>query len=280
MVALIYGANYFIAKQVFPEVSPFALLGLRNGVASVFFLIWASFLPKEKIDRKDWPRILLSAVFGAIINQILFLWGLSKTSELNASVLMITSPIFVFLTAYLLKAESLSLRKVAGLVLSFGGALLIIMGGRSFSIDPQTVTGDLMIMANAASFGIYLVIMRPLMDKYRPITVMKWLFLIGALINVPLGFPSILATDWAHISGFAWMGTIYIIVAVTIFTFGLNAFAMLRVPASFAGIYIYLQPVIATVITAIIKPGILSVEKFVYIFLVFVGVALVTWKKR
>ncbi len=279
-VALFYGINYFVAKRVFPEVPPFALVALRSGFAALFFFLWAWMLRAERIERRDWPLVLVCSVFGVIINQIFFLWGLENTTEINASVLQITSPVFVFLAALVLRTERFVWQNGAGLVLAFVGAALIITGGLDFRFDTTHLMGDIMITVNAASYGLYLVLVKPLAEKYRPITVMRAVFGIGMLAHLPLGIPYLLRTDWAHLTPFAWGGVVYIIIAVTILTFGLNAWAMQRVPASYVGIYIYLQPVIATLLTAFTAPDALSWEKAGYMVLVFTGVGMVIWRRK
>jgi len=279
-VALIYGLNYFLARQVFAEVPPMALVALRSlfgGLAFMAILRWGT---RERIrSRADWGRLVLCGLFGAALNQLFFLLGLSRTVEVNASVLMTTVPLFVFLGAFVLREEVLTWRKALGLIVAGTGAVLLVLGGRRLSFGTDTLAGDLMITFNAASYGVYLVLVRPLMLRYHPFTVVAWVFTFGAILNVPLGLPSVLEVPWATLSAGAWWRVVYILLFVTVGTYGLNAWALGRVPASAVGIYVYLQPVIVTVMAFFWARDDLSSGKIFFMALVLAGVFAVTYKK-
>jgi drug/metabolite transporter (DMT)-like permease len=279
-VSLFYGLNYFIVKEVFREISPFGVLSIRSISGTLVFFLIARFLIHEKIrDRSDYLRLIVCAIFGISINQFFFLWGLSKTYEVNAAVLMITSPVFVFLIAWVIKAETLSWRKIGGLLLSFGGATLLVLGGRSLSFSPETLTGDLMIMLNALSYGTYLVLVRPLVVKYHPLTIIMWIFFFGAFINIPIGISDLASLEWGGLSQNTWLGVLYVIIFPTILAYSLNAWALTRVPSSYVGIYVYLQPVLVTGLSVVFARNTITVEKLSYILLVLLGVFFVTYTK-
>lgn len=283
-VALFYGINYFTLKGVFNEnYDSFALLAIRNIAGVSFFALFHYLFIKEKIkDRKDLGRLALCALFGISINQIFFLWGLSNTSKVHSSVLMITTPVFVFLVARLLSQETISLRKVMGLLLSFAGAVILILLGSKAggSTDDSTITGDLMIMINAASYGVYLVLVKPLVVKYNTFTIIKWIFIFGAIPNISLGIGPLMATDFSHLSFNAAFGIGWLVIFATFGAYFLNAWAMKQLPASSVGVYIYVQPVFVTLGAAILGSGEVNVEKIIMILLIFAGVYLVTQKRK
>lgn len=280
-VASIYAVNYFVAKAIFAEVSPFAVVAIRSmGSILGFWLIGYIWVPERIQERKDFVLLFVSGICGASLNQLFFFWGLSKTEEVNASVLMTFTPIFVFLTAYILRTEQMTLRKVIGLILSFLGAAMISLGGRHLNIENSTLVGDAMVLFNAAVYGVFLVIVRPLMLRYHIITVMKWLVLFGACINIPLGLPDILAVNWSMLPNEAIGSLIFIVLIVTLLAYTLNAWALQQVPSSAVGIYIYLQPVLVAAMAYFLIKGAMSMEKLSYIALVFVGVYLVTYRKK
>jgi len=279
-VAIFYAVNYFVAKRaVFDYIDPFALLALRSIAGGIIFGGIAIGLIREKIERKDWLRLMACGFFGIAINQTFFLLGLSKTVEVNAGVIMTLTPVFVFLIAWLFKQESLNVIKSLGLLIAFAGALLLSLGGRSLSYNPTHLQGDMMIAVNAASYGLYLVLLRPLSVKYNTLTLVGWVFLIGGCFNIPLGMPYLLELDWAGLPATAWLGTIYVIVFTTLLAYSFNAWALKRVPSSQVGIYIYIQPVLVTLIAAIGFQGSLNAEKIMYISLVLLGVFAVSWKR-
>jgi drug/metabolite transporter (DMT)-like permease len=276
-VALFYALNYFIAKRlVFSSLDPFALLALR-GIGGIFFFgIIGLGLIREKIARRDWPRLIACGLFGVFINQTFFLWGLSQTVEVNASVIMTLTPVVVVLLAWLLKEEKLNGLKLLGLLLSFAGAALLSLGERKVSLGGDTLLGDAMVMINASSYAIYLVLVKPLGARYNTFTLMGWLFVIGGSLSISVGMPALLQVSWASLPASALWGTLYVIIFVTILAYSLNLWAMKRAPASQVGIYIYLQPALVTIFSAFLISGSVTPLKLVYILLVFVGVFLVT----
>ncbi|MEL6631204.1 MAG: DMT family transporter [Bacteroidota bacterium] len=281
-VALIYALNYFIAKFVMDGfIGPFGMVAIRSIFATSFFILVSKLWIKEKIQsRADYYRLALCGLFGSALNQLLFFKGLSMTVEINASVLMITSPVFVFIIASLLRTEHITPIKIVGLIVSFGGALMLILGGRSLSFGSETLAGDLMVVMNASAYGVYLVLVKPLMHKYHPMTIVKWVFIFGAIIIIPVGTPELLEVDWANLSQDSILGAGYIVLFTTISAYSLNAFALKQVSPSAVGIYIYLQPVLVAILSVFWAANDLTLEKVLYMLVVFSGVFLVTYRKK
>ncbi|MDP5170624.1 MAG: DMT family transporter [Bacteroidia bacterium] len=281
-VALLYGGNYFVAKGVFDFLSPAGAVAIRTGGSALLLILLGTGMGRlvKVPPRKDIYRLILCAFFGAILNQNLFFAGLARTTEVNASVIMTTSPIFVFLVAYLARAEVLNLPKIIGLIVSFSGALLLSVAGRTIDLEADTLVGDLLVVSNACSYAIYLVLVQPLMKRYDVITIMAWIFGLAALINVPFGVPAIMAADWAAMDWTVYGRLAYLVLGVTVLAYSLNAYALKRVPSSQVGVYIYLQPVIVSVLAAFLPNKHIGWMQMLCMMLVFVGVALVTYGKK
>ncbi|MEO1448732.1 MAG: DMT family transporter, partial [Bacteroidota bacterium] len=191
-VAIIYSLTYFIVATVFEQIPPLGTVALRAAFALVFFGLILKFVIKEPIrERKDHIRLFFCGLTGIAINQAFFFWGLSFTVPIHASVLMTTSPLFVFIAAAILKTEKLTPLKIMGLGVAFAGALTLTVRGQDISMAPNMLLGDTMILINAASYGLYLVIVRPLMAKYKPLTIVFWIYLYGAMFNIPAGTPDL-----------------------------------------------------------------------------------------
>ncbi|MEL6670837.1 MAG: DMT family transporter [Bacteroidota bacterium] len=280
-VALFYSLNYFIAKLAVGVISPFGLTALRALTGLSFFYVWNRLAGWEKIrDRKDFGLLALCALLGAVLNQWCFFGGMSFTTEVNAAVLMTTTPIFVFLTAWALRQESMNYLRALGILVAFAGAALLSLNGRSLEFGAQTFLGDALIILNAASYGVYLVIVRPLMQKYQARTVLMWLFVFGSMVNIPAGSPSLFQVDPAHLSPEILGAIAYILIFATMGTYALNAFALVRVPSSLVGAYIYLQPALVSFMEVFFLKRSLSGEKLAYMLLICVGVALVSINKK
>lgn len=281
-VALIYAGNYFIAKEVFQELSPAGAVALRTGGSALIFYVIATFTGLlQKIDnRADLIRIVACALFGAVLNQNFFFAGLDRTTEVNAAVIMTTTPVMVFLVSVMLRTEKLTWVKIAGLGIALSGAIILSMNGRSVSLGTDTLTGDLLILANASCYAVYLVLVKPLMSKYNVLTIMTWLLGLAAIVNVPFGIPDIMAAEWHSMSAMTYWGIAYLIIAVTNLAYGLNAYGLTRVSPSAVGVYIYLQPVIVSVLAAFLPNKDITWVQLLCMLLVCVGVGLVAYRKK
>ncbi|MFK7925400.1 MAG: DMT family transporter [Bacteroidia bacterium] len=279
-VGLIYALNYFIAKDLFAVVPPLGVVAIRSIAALVFFWLIQLLWIREKIQsRKDYLRLFICGMLGVALNQIFFFSGLDRTLAVNASVLMTTTPVFVFFVGIVMKVEQLTAKKILGLGLAGVGAVLLILGGRELTFNQDTVIGDLMVIFNALVYGLYLVLVRPLVQRYHPMTIMVWVFTFGAMLMIPLGLPSLLPLDWASLPQPAVWGIVYIVLFTTIGAYSLNAIALKKVPSSTAGIYIYLQPVLVSVLAFFLLEDGVSLEELTFIAMVLIGVYLVSYKK-
>jgi drug/metabolite transporter (DMT)-like permease len=247
IVNIIYGANYSIAKQVMPEyVQPFAFVLMRVGGALLLFWIVSALFIREKVDKKDFPRLALLAVFGVACNQLMFLKGLSITTPINASIIMISNPIVVLIIASVILRERISVNKIAGIVFGIAGALLMLTFNRNFSFGSDTITGDIMILINSVSWACYVVMVKPLMSKYNTFTIVKWVFLFGFIYVLPFGFSQFKEVSWTSMPAGIWYDVIFVVVGTTFLAYVLNTYALRALSPSVVSIYIYLQPFLAT----------------------------------
>ncbi|MFH6984697.1 DMT family transporter [Marinoscillum luteum] len=275
LVGLLYGTNYSIVKIITPEyILPFGLIVIRVAIATAcFWLIGLSV--NEKINwRADWVRIVLCAFFGVGINMLFFFKGVSLTTAINGSIIMTLTPVMVFVTSLILLKEKVTLLKVLGLAVGFLGAFLIIYSpGTGISLGNWR--GDVLILLNAMSYGVYLVLVKPLMARYTPITVAKWIFFFGFLLVLPVGWNEFTQIEWQALTAKVYFSMAFVIIGVTVIVYVLNIWALKKVNPSTVGVYIYVQPVFATLIASTFFGEILSIRHLIAALLVFAGVWLV-----
>lgn len=277
-VALIYGANYTIAKFVLDDgyIKPLGFILLRIVTGMILFIIIHQVFIKEKIKRKDIPLLVLCGLFGAAINQMFFFMGLEKTTPINASLIMTTTPIMVLLIGSVMLKEKITSRKVLGVLIGACGAVILILYGQKLNFNRNGMLGDFMVMINAISYAIYLVLVKYLMKKYHPITVVKWVFVFGAIFAFPFGIGQLSEIEWASFTSWVWIAVAYVLIFTTFFAYLLNAFALKTVQASTASTYIYLQPLLATMIAVLVASDHLAPLKVISGILIFIGVYLVS----
>lgn len=278
--AVIYGLNHTIAKGVMPTyVKPFGFIFLRVTGAMILFWLISPFAPKEKIDIKDLPRMVGSAIGGMSINMLAFFKGLSYSTPVYSSVLSTITPILVFVLSSFLINEKMSFKRGIGIALGFAGTLVLILLENETREDaPNIFLGNMLFILNACVFGIYMMLIKPLTAKYHTITLMKWLFLIAFVINLPITYGEFSEVDWVHMPFEGWWKICFVIVGTTFLTYLLNVYAMKQLAASTIGSFIYLQPVIAIITALLTGYGTLSVVKVIGAGLIFSGVYLVTRK--
>ncbi len=292
-VNLIYGINYVVAKGLMPVViSPAGFILLRVMGAGLLFWLLRLFRP-EKVALPDLLRLFLCSLFGVVINQTMFFEGLMRTSPVNSSIIMVASPILVLVLSAMLIGERVTWLKILGVVLGAGGAVSLVLLGPEDAGRTSSRLGDLFILVNAASYALFLVMVKPLMARYSAITVMAWCFLFGLLVVLPLGLGDLLAVNWAGITLPIGMALGFVVVMVTFVAYLLNTWALRVVEPSLVGIYIYMQPLMAVTLSwAFMRLGAhrlgipgeydatLGVPQMLCAAAIFLGVHLVGRKQR
>ncbi len=254
---------------------PFSLNLLRVGITA--FLLWILFFfrpQKTVIQKKDWGRCFLCALFGIAVNQLLFVKGLSYTTSIHASLLLLTTPILItFIAAWVLK-ERLTLFKLSGLALGICGAVILITGKDQSVTGENMLWGDILIILNAVAYTLYFVLVKPLMKIYNPIVVLRIIFTIGFFMILPFCVTEFAEIPWSSygIKEYSTLGLI--IFGGTFCAYLFNIYGIKILGASIAGTYIYLQPLFAAAIAIAFLGEELSLYKILAAVLIFAGVFL------
>jgi drug/metabolite transporter (DMT)-like permease len=278
--ALIAGINYSVSKVIMPEfVGPAAIIVIRGVSASIFFWILYLFLLKEKIDyKKDFIRIFLCAFFGIACNQLLFYEGLNLTTPINASLLQCSVPAFVLLISAIVIREKITALKILGIFLGASGAVLLLVNSARQAAHVHYM-GDLMIILNALSYAFFLVLIKPLMTKYNGLTIVAWVFGLGTIMTFPFGYNELVRIHWLAMPDYAIWSLAFIVIFSTIIAYYLNVTVLKFVNPSVAGIYVYIQPVLTTLVAVWFGKDHLTIEKAFYSLVIFAGVYLVSVRK-
>ncbi|MDC6365318.1 MULTISPECIES: DMT family transporter [Flavobacteriaceae] len=278
----IYGINHTLAKGVMPTyVKPFGFIMLRVLGAAILF--WSiSFLgPKEKIDKKDWPRILVCAILGMVVNMLSFFKGLQLSTPINSAVLVTITPIIVVVLSAFFLNEKIKLNKALGILLGFVGALGLILFGAEVRQDaPNIPLGNFLFVVNATVYGAYLIVVKTLIEKYHPFTLMKWLFTIAIIINLPITLPEFLEIQWATMPLWAYGIIAFVVIGTTFMTYLFNVFALTQLKASTIGAFMYVQPLVGILFALATGKDHLSWIKITATILVLLGVYLASKKPK
>ncbi|PWL40080.1 EamA family transporter [Flagellimonas aquimarina] len=278
----IYGINHTIAKGVMPHyVGPFGFIMLRVVGAAILF--WGiSFLgPKEKIQKKDWGRILVCAILGMVINMLAFFKGLQLSTPINSAVLVTITPIIVVILSAFFLNEKITLNKGLGIFLGFIGAIALILFGAEIRQDaPNIPLGNFLFIVNATSYGAYLIVVKKLIEKYHPFTLMKWLFTIAVIINFPITLPEFMEIEWSTIPMWAYGSIAFVVIGTTFMTYLFNVFALTELKASTVGAFVYVQPLFGILFALFSGKDHLTLVKIMATAMVLLGVYLASKKPK
>lgn len=281
LVAIIYGVTFTIAKDVMPKyVNAYGFIVLRVFFSTILFWLVALIFPKEKISKSDVPRIIAAAFFGVALNMLTFFKGLSYTSPISASVIMVTTPIIVLvLSAFLIK-EKLEIKKIIGILLGALGTLILILYGKSLGSASNASLGNFLVFVNAVSYGFYLILVKKLMDKYNAFTFVKWIYTFGFLMVLPFGWQEIEIVSWNEIPTAIYWKIGFIVFFSTFLTYLLNLVSMRELKPTSVAVFIYFQPFFATIFAISLQKDSLSSVKIIAAFLIFIGVFMVTYSGK
>jgi drug/metabolite transporter (DMT)-like permease len=274
---LLYGVNYAIAKYPMPDyVKPAGFVLIRVVVGGLLFWLLHALVISERIRRRDIPLFMMCGLFGVAANQLMFISGLNLTTEINASLIMITTPVLVPLLAHFIIHDRVGLQSMIGIALGATGAFMLIAFGQDLEFGSHTWRGDLLIFLNAASWALYLVIAKPLLRRYNTVTVIKWTFIFGFFIITIFGIPAILDVDLRAWDWRVWASIGFVVIGATFLAYLFNIFGLSRLSPSVVGIYIYSQPFIASLLAMFISSDRLTLTKIIAAVLIFTGVMLVS----
>lgn len=278
----IYGINHTVAKGVMPTyVQPFGFILLRVVGAAILFWGISFFGPKEKIEKKDWGRILVCAILGMVINMLAFFKGLQLSTPINSSVLITITPIIVVVLSAFFLSEKITLNKGLGILLGFVGAVALILFGAEIRQDaPNIPLGNFLFLVNATSYGAYLIVVKKLIEKYHPFTLMKWLFTIAIIINLPITLPEFLEIQWSTMPVWVYATIAFVVIGTTFLTYLFNAFALSELKASTVGAFVYVQPLFGIIFALFSGKDQLTLVKIIATALVLFGVYLASKKPK
>lgn len=278
-----WGVMAPISKMLlaYGAISATALADLRLLGGAIMFWVLSLFVKTDTIEKGDYFRLALVALFSAALNQILFVNGVALTSPVDASISTSTLPIWTLVLSAIFLKEPMSGMKISGVLTGLGGALILILSGTGrVSGNTSNVWGDLLCLGSQLSYAIYLVFFQDIIRKYSPLTLMKWKFLFGAMMLIPFSFMAIPSIQWSDFSNENWMSLAYILLFGTFFAYLIVPIGQKTLRPTVVAMYNYLQPICASIVAFIIGQDRLTPMKILAILLIFTGVMLVNRSRQ
>ena len=270
----IFGFNIISCKSIALDgnVTPMALFCLRSFGATALFWLWSLFTaPHEHIHKEDVWKVVVASFLGLFMTQLAFLFAITKTTAIDASIMSTLSPIMTLVISAIVIKERITWSGVAGIALSLIGVSI-----RS-GADSTSIWGILGMLVNALCFATYVGVFKPVIRKYSVVTFMKWMFLFSSLMALPFSFGAFQASNLAAVPMDVVWQILYVVIFATFVAYFLIPIGQKRLRPVVVCMYTYVQPVIAMVIALILGLDHLTALKVAASLLVFVGVGLVNF---
>ena len=276
---ILWGLMAPVGKSALAEFSALSVTTFRMVGAAACFWLLSLCCKQEHVDHHDMLKIFFAALFALVFNQGVFIFGLSLTSPIDASIVTTTLPIVTMIVAALYLKEPVTNKKVLGIFVGAMGALILILSSRSAGGSGGSIVGDLLCLTAQISFSIYLTAFKGLSQKYSPITMNKWMFVYASICYIPFSYRDISAIEWSGISTTALLQVGYVVVGGSFlaYIFIMSAQRLLR--PTVVSMYNYMQPIVASIAAILMGIGMFNLEKGIAIALVFLGVYIVTQSK-
>ena len=277
---MIYGLNHTEAKVVMPEhIGAFGFIFIRTAGAAILFWLLSMFLPHEKIERGDYLRLFLTALMGMCLNMLSFFKGLELSTPVNSGIFATTNPIIILLLSCLFLGEKIGIRKFLGIGMGFAGALMLVLYGTLNTHNtPDILTGNILFLINSIFFSGFIIVVKPLSEKYNTVTIMKWLFLIGFILTFPVTIEEYTEVNWQKMPFDIYWRVAFVVFGTTFSTYLLNLYALRNLQASTVGAFAYAQPVIAISYAVYTGNDALDGVKVMACLVIMLGVYLVSKK--
>lgn len=279
----IFGFNIIVCKDLTSGnlIPPLGIFTLRSIIAGGLFWLVSLFLPKEKVDKKDYIRIFAASMLGFLTCQVTFLVGIPHITPMDCSILTAMSPIYTMGIAALVIKEPITMQKAGGVAISFAGIIYLIVSRVTApgGVTESTPFGIIMIILNSLSFSMYLGIFKPLISKYSAVTFIKWIFLFSACVSAPLSLKGLINVNWTEIPSAQYAELAYLIICATFVTYFLIPVAQKRIRPTLISMYSYIQPIIAIIISIVIGMDVLTWQKILAAAMVFGGVIIVSYSR-
>lgn len=290
----IWACAYPLYKMVLnTHIEPLALYTLTmifTALVSLTSLGWDSHRRNGKgakehhIERDDIFKVILAALLIAVIRKEMLMFGLSMTSPIDGSIIATLTPVAVLILSVILRLERFSKYKLIGVLLGMAGAIGIILSGSSKGdashIGSTQMWGNIMIMCCAFISAIYMVWFKTLLQKYDPVTLLRWIFCIAAILIIPIGFKSVVHTDFASFNTKTWLAVGYLIVLPTYLPNLLLTTALRSVTPTITSIYTYVQPVVAVGLSIAFGLDKLNFDTLLFGLILLSGVSLVLFSPK
>ena len=280
-----------LAASMWGLMSPIGKMAMNAGItslsltlmrmmgAALCFWIASFFAPKEKVSKRDFLLLFFAGLLGIVFNQGMFIFGLSLTSPIDATIITTSLPIVTLILGILFLKEAVLPKKILGVIIGAIGALILILSNHDAAKVSGNIWGDLLCLLAQTSFAFYLTFFKELISRYHVVTLMKWMFTYASLCFLPLSFRDLSEMVSLSFPMEVWLEVGYVVFFGTFLAYVLMMVWQKTLHATVVSMYNYMQPVVGTIVSVVIGIATFGWIKGVASLLIFVGVYIVTQTK-
>ena len=279
-VQFMFGTWPILGKVILRTIPSAGLVAVRVAGAAIAFLLLQRKAGKLwSMPRRDLAWLFLCSLLGIAVNQFLYVTGISLTTIINATLLSTTIPVFTLIISILAGYDRPSFRRLVGIALAGCGVIYLVNPFRA-DFSSQTTVGNVLLVASSFCYGAYIALSKDLVKRYGALNVITWIFLLAAVVTVPVGALGLRGGVLQRVPATAWLIVLYIILVPTVAAYYLNAWALGKVAPTTVAVYIYLQPLIAFGLAPVLLGESWNRRTLVATLFIFAGVGIVIKRGR
>lgn len=259
---------------------PLLVTDLRICGAMVLFWLFSFFQRRERVPLRDHAKLFVASLLAIVFNQGSFIFGVGLTSPVDASIITTSMPLLAMILAAIFLGEPITSRKVLGIIAGAAGALLLIFGG-SHPVEAAPrgsnfILGDLLVLFAQLCYALYIVLFKNFVNRYSPVTIMKWMFTYSFICVLPFSLHNVVETEWSALPLRDIGALFFIVVGSTFLSYILVIVGQRLLRPTVAGMYNYVQPLVASIVAVCWGMDTFNLTKILSVVLIFGGVYLVT----
>lgn len=270
--------------MMFGSIGYLSLVSFTLAGATIAFWIASLFIKREKVPAKDLLLLFVASLFAIVFNQGIFIAGVSMTSPINASIVTTFLPIVTMIISFFYLKEPITFKKILGVIVGGLGAALIIISstqqdGANTATANSNLIGIVLVFIAQLSYAIYFVLFKNFVEKYSPITLMKWMFLFASIVFLPVGLKEFSQIDYSAIPFYIYRDILFVVLGGTFFSYLMIPIGQKYLRPTVASMYNNMQPIVATIAAVIMGIDVFGWMKASAIILVVLGVVIVNKSK-
>lgn len=273
--ATVFWAGAFIAgKFSVAEMPVFSITFFRFFFATICIFPFMVYNDKNwRIRKQDVPMIVVLGLVGMFGYHVLFFLSLKYTTAINSSIIGATNPIWVNILSVFFLGIGLQPKRILAIAISFTGVLLTITNGNLLVfLERGYNKGDFIMLLAVLCWAVYNILSKKVMDRYSPIVVTTYSFMVCALVLLPF-FVHDLSTGFVqHTTIKSWTAVIYMAIFPSVIGYLSMQTAVHKLGAGKASVFINLVPIFSAIMSVIFLGETLGFVKLLSGALIILGV--------